>query len=73
MGTGKGQGEPAVSEFFAMGGYAAYVWPSFALTAIVMLANLYLALRARKKAIDTLRRSSSSDRSTSARSASQEK
>jgi len=62
-----------VSEFFAMGGYAAYVWPSFALTAIVMLANLYLALRARKKAIDTLRRSSSSDRSTSARSASQEK
>jgi len=53
-----------MSEFFAMGGYAAYVWPSFALTAIVMLANLYLALRARKKVIATLRRSGSPDQFT---------
>ncbi len=44
-------------DFFAMGGYAAYVWPSFAITAIVMFANLYFALRRRKKVIAELRRS----------------
>jgi len=43
-------------DFFAMGGYAAYVWPSFAITAIVMFANLYFALRRRKKVIAELRR-----------------
>ena len=26
--------------FFAMGGYAAYVWPAFAITAIVMIGLL---------------------------------
>ncbi len=45
-----------MSEFFAMGGYAAYVWPSFALTFIVMAANLYLAVRRRKKVIAKLKR-----------------
>jgi len=38
-------------DFFSMGGYAVYVWPSFVLTAIVMFANFYLALRRRKKVI----------------------
>ncbi len=45
-----------MSEFLAMGGYAAYVWPSFALTAIVMSANLYFAKRRRNKVIAKLRR-----------------
>jgi len=44
-------------DFFAMGGYAIYVWPSFLLTAIVMFANLYLALHRRKKVIAKLRSS----------------
>jgi len=43
-------------DFFSMGGYAVYVWPSFVLTAIVMFANFYLALRRRKKVIAELRR-----------------
>ena len=47
-----------MSEFFAMGGYAAFVWPSFALTAIVMGANLYLAKRRRNKVIARLQRDS---------------
>ncbi len=29
-----------VATFFAMGGYAAYVWPAFAITAIVMIGLL---------------------------------
>lgn len=45
-----------MSEFLAMGGYAAYVWPSFALTAIVMSANLYFAKRRRNKVIAKLQR-----------------
>ncbi len=45
-----------MTEFLAMGGYAIYVWPSFALTAIVMLANLFAALTRRKKVIAMLKR-----------------
>ncbi len=29
-----------VSEFLAMGGYAAFVWPSFGLTLIVLICNV---------------------------------
>ena len=29
-----------IATFFAMGGYAAYVWPAFAITAIVMIGLL---------------------------------
>ena len=34
-----------MSEFFAMGGYAKYVWSSFGLTLAVLLANLWSAQR----------------------------
>lgn len=43
-------------EFFAMGGYAVYVWPSFTLTALVVLANLFYAMHRRKKVISQLQR-----------------
>jgi heme exporter protein D len=43
-----------MSEFFAMGGYAAFVWSAFAVTAVVM-AGLYVqshrALRANEAAL----------------------
>ncbi|MBR9813058.1 heme exporter protein CcmD [bacterium] len=29
-----------MSEFFAMGGYGAFVWPCFGLTAIVLVLNV---------------------------------
>ena len=35
----------AVQEFLAMGGYAEFVWPSYAVTALVMGGILYLTLR----------------------------
>ncbi len=35
-----------IATFFAMGGYAAYVWPAFAITAVVMIGLLIATLRA---------------------------
>lgn len=34
-----------MSEFFAMGGYAAFVWPCFLLTAVVLVWNVVAARR----------------------------
>ncbi len=34
-----------IESFFAMGGYGAYVWPAYGLTAIVMLTFLITTLR----------------------------
>jgi heme exporter protein D len=34
-----------MSEFFAMGGYAAFVWSSYAVAAVVMVAMLVASLR----------------------------
>jgi heme exporter protein D len=42
----------AVREFFAMGGYAVYVWPSYGLTAVVLAALLigsWRGLRVRQR------------------------
>jgi heme exporter protein D len=35
-----------MTSFFAMGGYAGYVWPSYGLAAAVMLAVLVASVRA---------------------------
>jgi len=42
-------------EFFAMGGYAFYVWGSYALAAIVLAANVILPWRARYTLTQRLR------------------
>lgn len=34
-----------MSEFFAMGGYGAYVWSAYALACVVLVANWVLARR----------------------------
>ena len=34
-----------MSEFLHMGGYAAYVWPAYAITAIVLILNWWSARR----------------------------
>lgn len=39
-----------------MGGYAVFVWPAFAITAIVMIANLFAARRREAEALTVLRR-----------------
>jgi heme exporter protein D len=51
MGQKYGSGEQTMSvqEFFAMGGYALYVWPSYGLTLIVLLANILIPVLQRKQ------------------------
>jgi len=45
-----------VSEFFDMGGYAAYVWPSYVLTLIVVVLNIVWARRLLAKSREEARR-----------------
>ncbi len=51
MGQGYGIGgwTMSVQEFFAMGGYAFYVWTSYGLTLIVLLANIIVPVLQRKQ------------------------
>ena len=44
------------SEFFNMGGYAFFVWTSYALTLIVVLANIISPMVQRKKIIARIKR-----------------
>ena len=39
----------SVQEFFAMGGYAFYVWTSFGLTFVILLANIIVPILQRKQ------------------------
>ena len=45
-----------MKEFLAMGGYGVYVWSSYALAFIVLVANLYAAMRRRRRAFALIRR-----------------
>jgi heme exporter protein D len=45
-----------MNEFFDMGGYAAYVWPCFGLTAVVLAWNLLAARRSHAAALQQARR-----------------
>ncbi len=45
-----------MSEFLAMGGYAGYVWSAFAITAAVLVGNLFAARRRHAAMLETLRR-----------------
>lgn len=47
-------GSPA--EFFAMGGYALYVWGSFGVCALLMIAEPILATKRRNDILRSLRR-----------------
>lgn len=44
------------SEFFNMGGYAFYVWTSYALTLVVIVANIISPIMQRKKVIKQIKR-----------------
>lgn len=45
-----------MSEFLEMGGYAAYVWPSYALTLTVIVLNIVWARRLLARSRDEARR-----------------
>ncbi len=44
----------ALAEFFAMGGYAAYVWSAYALAAVVLVWNVVQPLRRERRLLRTL-------------------
>ena len=44
-----------MSAFFAMGGYAAYVWPSYAVFMLVLLADALAPVLRRRRVLRELR------------------
>jgi len=44
-----------MSEFFSMGGYAPYVWTSYAVFALTLLADAFTPLLQRRRALRMLR------------------
>ncbi len=52
----------SASEFFAMGGYALYVWGSFGMCALVLLLEPALLTQRRKAILQRLRRQARADR-----------
>lgn len=51
----------SVGEFFAMGGYALYVWGSFGVTALALAIEPFLLRKRRNDVVDSLRRERSAD------------
>jgi len=45
-----------MAEFFHMGGYAAFVWPSYAIVAVVLWLNWYLPRRQHARVLRQLKR-----------------
>jgi heme exporter protein D len=45
-----------MSEFFAMGGYAEYIWPSYALALIILVANIVAPMLQRRKTVSDIAR-----------------
>ncbi|MCG6970151.1 MAG: heme exporter protein CcmD [Gammaproteobacteria bacterium] len=45
-----------ISEFFAMGGYAFYVWGSYGVTAVFMLIEVILVIRNKRTILQRLAR-----------------
>ena len=43
-----------MSEFFAMGGYAAYVWSAYGITALVLTIHALVARNAARRALGLL-------------------
>jgi len=46
----------SLAEFFHMGGYAAFVWPAFGLSLVILLAGLLLPINNEKKTLRRLRK-----------------
>ena len=46
----------SLSEFFNMGGYAAFVWPSYGLAVIVLVLNWWLPYSQHKQNLKKLKR-----------------
>ena len=52
----------SASEFFAMGGYALYVWGSFGVCAVALALEPFLLSRRRRAVVGSLRRHALADK-----------
>ena len=55
-----------LAEFFAMGGYAGFIWPAYGIAALILIGVLLVSLQQLRRAREMLRRfdpQSGSDRS----------
>ena len=52
----------SAGEFFAMGGYALYVWGSFGMCALALALEPALVARRKKAVLQSLRRQAQADR-----------
>ena len=48
-------GEPEMSDFLHMGGYAAYVWTAYGITLVVIVVNGWLAVRGHARSLARVR------------------
>ena len=46
----------SLSHFLSMGGYAAFVWPAYAVTLIVLIVNVLAARASYRRALEEARR-----------------
>ncbi len=46
----------SLSEFFDMGGYAVFVWSSYALALVVLIANVWLPWQRHRQSLRKLKR-----------------
>jgi heme exporter protein D len=46
----------SLNEFFHMGGYGFYVWTSYGIALVVLLANMIAPLRQRRKILNNIAR-----------------
>jgi heme exporter protein D len=45
-----------MADFFAMGGYAGYVWPAYTITAVVLIAAIVVSVQAHSSARRSVQR-----------------
>lgn len=45
-----------MNEFFAMGGYAAFVWPSYIVAFVLLIAHVVLPARRRRRLLNEIQR-----------------
>lgn len=43
-------------KFLQMGGYAMYVWSAYGTAAVILIGNVLISIKARRKAIKTLQK-----------------
>ncbi len=51
-----------LDEFLNMGGYAVYVWPSFGLTALLVVLEIWRVRQQRREVLDSVRQQIESEK-----------